>query len=167
MKITSKVTSDMKGIDQLFKRLEAIESMHGEYGYFEGDIHKGSGLPMTDLVSMLNDGYKDIPARPFVDDAINSMHRWFQVTTDWKKDVWSYLRDGGRVDSFYIKYSKIGADAIRRMIDVNDYADNVAWWDKMKQAKYGSSIPLVETNEMYAAARHKIIKHKKLEGSSE
>lgn len=148
----------MKGIEQFISRLQKLDTYHSEYGYFEGDIHQSSGLPMAELAGMLNDGYGDIPARPFVDDAINSMTRWFQTNKTWKVDVWNYLKNGGRVDSLYKKYANIGADTIRAMMDVNDYADNVKWWEDMKIAKYGSTRPLVETTELYDSASAKVFK---------
>lgn len=141
--------------------MKALESMHVEYGYFEGEIHQSSGKPIAELAALLNDGYGNTPARPFVDDAIDAMDRWFQVNRDWSKDLWLFLKDGGRVDSFYIKYGKVGADAIRRMIDVNDYADNIDWWEDLKRKKYGVSIPLMETGELYDSAKYKIIRGSK------
>jgi len=159
MQVTSKVTSDLKQIGYLLKRLENIEKFQGEYGYFAGDIHTSSGLPIADLADMLNRGTPNIPARPYIDDAINSMERWMQVNRTWKNDVWAFLCNGGSISKLYLKYANIGADTIRAMIDVNDYEANNDAWAAMKQEKYGSfKIPLTETDELYNAAKGKVVK---------
>ena len=159
MQVTSKVTSDLKQIGYLLKRLENIEKFQGEYGYFAGDIHSSSGLPIADLADMLNKGTPNIPERPFIDDAINSMERWMQVNRTWKNDVWAFLCNGGSISKLYLKYANIGADTIRAIIDNNDFADNSIAWAAMKQEKYGQfKIPLTETDEMYEAAKGKVVK---------
>jgi hypothetical protein len=159
MQVTSKVTSDLKQIGYLLKRLENIEKFQGEYGYFVGDIHANSGLPMVELVTLLNEGTSEIPARPFMSVAEDSMERWMQVNRTWKNDVWSFLCNGGSVNKLYLKYANIGADTIRAVIDNHDFADNSIAWAAMKQEKYGQfKIPLTETDEMYEAAKGKVVK---------
>ena len=159
VKVSSKVTSDFKQFSLLVQRLNSLDKYEGQYGYFAGDIHKSSGLPIADLADMLNSGTSQIPARPFVDDAINSMERWMQVNRTWKNEVWDFLCKGGGVSKLYQKYANIGANTIRAMIDVNTYEDNNLAWAAMKQEKYGSfKIPLTETDELYNAAKGKVVK---------
>jgi hypothetical protein len=158
MQITSKVTSDMKQITNMMSRLNKLNKTHVEYGFFEDQIHQGSGKPMSELATLLNNGTRFIPERPFADDAFNSMQRWMDVNNGWKTDVWRYLKNGGRIDVMFKKYGQIGADTIRAMMNNNNYADNVAWWEKMKQEKYGLSMPLIETHELYDGAIYRIIR---------
>lgn len=148
----------MKGITHLINRLKRLDEGHVEYGYFETDVHTGSGKSMAELAGLLNDGYKNTPARPFVDDGIDLNNKWLEVNNTWRNDLLRYLRYGGPIKSFYSGIGKQGVLSIQTKIDVNDYVDNIKWWEDLKTAKYGSSQVLVETNELYQGAKFKVIK---------
>lgn len=157
--IKAKVTSDFSSLTRLLKRMESLENHEVEYGYFAGDIHQSSGLPMAELAGLLNDGTEHIPARPFVDDAILAYDRWFDTSKEWRIDVTSYLTDaGGNIRTLYAKYGRYGVDAIKMKIDVNDYEDNDAAWKQMKLEMYGKSMPLVETDELYESGKYRVRK---------
>lgn len=158
MRVTSKVSSDQKEIANLIRRLKVLEDFQAEYGYFADQIHEGSGMNMADLAAMQNDGTKNIPPRPFMDETNKAMSRWFEVNKTWKIELWDYLKWGKGIKPFYTKIANESANAIRTVIDTGDWADNVAWWEQAKIEKYGTTAPLIETQELYEGAIGRVTK---------
>jgi hypothetical protein len=156
MNITSSATLDMKQINAMLRRMESLETHEAQYGYFEGDTHLSSGLPMPWLVKTLNED------RPFMDYAGDMVERHFDSSKMWKNDVWNYLKGTGTVIQLYKSFGRIGETYVQASIDVGapDW-DNVEWWRKAKIEKYGSTAPLIESGEMYNSVSSKVVKHSK------
>lgn len=159
MKITSKVTSDLKPLSNLLRRLKLVDEWEAEYGYYEDDAHS-SGLNMAELARMQNDGTAFIPDRPFMDETDKAVGRFFQVNKKWANELNAYLRNGGSIKGIYQHYANLGADYVRTTIDIGDWADNAEWWRQAKIEKYGTTAPLIETQELYNSAKGKARKAK-------
>lgn len=158
MKISSKVTSNQKDINNFLRRLQALEESEAQYGYFAGDKHPNNNMDMSDLVYKLNAGEGNIPPRPFMLETHKAMQRWFETSNLWKVDVWRYLCNGGGVNAVLKKVGEYGKEAIPKIIETGDWEENVKWWSEVKFKKYGESFPLIETGYMLNAAKVKVVK---------
>ena len=152
MNFKSTVTSDTKSIDNMIRRLGKVEDYEAEYGYFEGDIHQSSGLDITALVTVLEED------RPFMSLAMELCDQKIEVSNQWKRDLWDYLRGNGTIVSFYKLIGKIGEKAVEDAIQYGDWINthpNSPDWAEYKFVKYGVSQPLIETGEMLYSVKSK------------
>lgn len=154
MKISSSATIDLKEINSLIRRMSSLESHEAQYGYFAGDIHQSSGLDVAVLVNTLQED------RPFMDYAGDMMERHFEASNLWKKEVWCYLAGRGSIIQLLKQFGRIGETYVQASIDTGDWLPNAEWWREAKIALYGSTAPLIETNEMYESVSTRIIKTK-------
>ena len=158
MKISSKVTSNQKDINNFLRRLQALEESEAQYGYFDEDVHKSSGLKMSDLAAFLSYGDKDTPPRTFMLTANDSAKRWAETSNQWKVDIWRYLYSGGGVNAVLKKIGTACNRFIPQAILYGGYARNVDWWAKVKFDKYQESQPLIETKELMNGSKVKVVK---------
>jgi len=158
MKITSKVTSDQKQIASLIRRLQSLESHEIQYGYFQEDTHDSSGMPISELAAILNFGTDDIPARPFMEAASDSAGRYSQTSNEWKRSIWSYLCGNGNINQVLGKVGVVYNNFIPQAIMFGEWQANGLEWSKYKFETYGSSQPLVETSELMANSKVKVVK---------
>lgn len=156
--IKSTTTSDTSKIDGLLTRLGSLNKYEVAYGYFEGDIHNESGLDIAYLAEMLNYGTDKIMARPFMDLAGDMVERHFEVDSEWKNDIWRYLGGLGQIKTILGQFGRIGETYVQASIDVGDWAENVDWWKQIKFEKYGSSAPLIASQELYNSVDSKVVK---------
>ena len=154
MNFKSTVTSDTKSIDNMIRRLGKVEDYEAEYGYFEGDIHQSSGLDITALVTVLEED------RPFMSLAMDLCDQKIEVSNQWKRDLWDYLRGNGTIIQFYKQIGKIGEKAVEDAIQYGDWLPNDPSWAEYKFVKYGVSQPLIETGEMLYSVKSKANKRK-------
>lgn len=157
--VKSKVKCEMKEINNLFKRLETLEKYSVEYGYFEGDVHKNSGLDIAHLAEMLNYGTDDIIARPFMSMANDSAQRYSESSNEWKRWLWGYLKNGGRITQFLHKVGVACNRFIPQAILYGGWESNSDWWAKVKFEKYGESQPLIETRELMDSSKVRIVRN--------
>lgn len=160
MKISSKVKSDQSAINNLMKRLKALDEREVEYGYYESDQHP-SGKSMAEIAAINNygDDEQNIPARPFMEQTVDYVTQRYEVDNSWKKDLWQYFCYGGGVLPFLNKQAaEYGVDSIQVVMNRQDFEDNVAWWEKAKQSKYGFTQILWETGALYDGAKTKVVK---------
>jgi len=157
-KIKSSATSDTRKIDGLMNRLTSLNKYEVEYGYFEGDTHNESGLDIAHLATMLNYGTDNIIARPFMDLAGDMVERHFDIDNQWKRDIWRYLGGLGQIKTILSQFGRIGEIYVQASIDTGDWEDNVEWWKQAKFEKYGSSAPLIASQDLYNSVEVKVVK---------
>ncbi len=152
MKLTATATHDYKAIDMLMRRLQSLNTHEAHYGYFQGDIHEDSGLDIADLAGHLNED------RPFMYYAEELTARHFEVTSQWKRDIWQYLKGVGNITTLLRQFGRVGEINIQAAIDNGDWTPNVEWWREAKIAMYGNSasIPLIATGELYESVSTRI-----------
>lgn len=160
MKFTSTAKSDTKELDNMFRRLQSLENYEAQYGYFEGDIHQSSGMPLPYLVELLCNGSEslNIPPRDFMGLAKDMTQQHFEVAGRWGNDVWNYLKGQGTVIQLYKQFGRVGEKYVQAAIDVGNWQQNVDWWREAKITAGNSPAPLVETKEMYESVRSKAVK---------
>ena len=156
--IKSTVKSDTSKIDGLLNRLGSLNKYGVAYGYFGGDIHNKSGLDIAYLAEILNYGTDRIIARPFMDLAGDMVERHFEVDSKWKRDIWRYLGGVGSIKTILAQFGRVGETYVQASIDVGDWEENVEWWKQTKFEKYGSSAPLVASQELYDSVDHRVVK---------
>lgn len=149
MNFKSTVTSDTKSLDNMIRRLGKVEEYEAEYGYFEGDIHQSSGLDITALVMVLEED------RPFMSLAMDLCDQKIEVSNQWKRELWDYLKGNGTILSFYKQIGRIGEKAVEDAIQYGDWIPNSPEWTEYKFIKYGVSQPLIETGEMLYSVKSK------------
>lgn len=157
-KIKSEVKSDTKKIDGLFNRLTSLDTYEVAYGYFEGEVHNESGLDIAYLAEMLNYGTDKIIARPFMDLAGDMVERHFEVDSEWKRDIWLYLGGVGNIKTLLAQFGRVGEIYVQASIDTGDWEDNVEWWKQAKFEKYGSSAPLIASQDLYNSVDVRVVK---------
>lgn len=150
--------SNLKQIESLMNRVNSIKDYEVQYGYFEGDIHQESGLDIAQLAEMLNFGTDSIIARPFMELAGDMVERHFEVSNQWKKDTWNYLRGQGTIITLLKSFGRVGEVSVQGSIDTGDWAENAEWWKTVKFERYGSSAPLVASQELYDSVKSKVVK---------
>lgn len=158
--IKSKVTSDNKELDRFLSKLLALDTNEVQYGYFAGEEHNESGLDIAHLAEMLNYGTDSILARPFMDFAGDLVERHFQVSTRYAPEIWSYLVGTGAksITQLLRQFGRVGEISVQGSIDNGDWAENVEWWKQIKFEKYGSSSPLIASQELYDSVKSKVVK---------
>jgi hypothetical protein len=159
VKFTSKVTSDQKDILAMIKRLHKLEEYQAETGYFDEDEHS-SGLSMSHLAYIHENGEdsNDIPARPFMSQAGDYHEARFESKVGWKNDVFNYLKSGGRIDKFYLKFTREAIDSIQDVLNRQDFAPNEEHYKNFKLRTFGHDLILFATSELYEGARGKAVK---------
>jgi hypothetical protein len=159
VKFKSKVTSDQKDILAMIKRLHKLEEYQAEYGYFDEDAHS-SGLSMSHIAYIHENGEdsNDIPARPFMSQAGDYHAAKFESKVGWKQDVFNYLKAGGRIDKFYLSFTREGIDSIQTAILRQDFEPNAPHYLAYKVRTFGHDLILIASSEMYEGAKGKAVK---------
>jgi hypothetical protein len=159
VKFSSKVTSDQKDILAMISRLHKLEEYQAEYGYFDEDEHS-SGLSMSHIAYIHENGEEsnNIPARPFMSQAGDYHAARFESKLGWKNDVFNYLKHGGRIDKFYIKFTREGVDSIQTVMNRQQFVENAPHYAAYKNRTFGHELILFATSELYEGARGKAVK---------
>lgn len=138
--------------------LNSLEDRQVEVGYFEDQIHTESGLPLASIADYNNNGVLSkngtsyhIPPRPFAEmatmfmqDDIDKYNRLIEDALYWggKKQIIRSLKMIGQEAS----------DEYRNAIDTQDFKPLAPSTIRQK----GSSVILIETNQLYNDATYKI-----------
>lgn len=156
MKIVPTATHDYSQIERLMRRLHSIEEHEVQYGYFAGDIHEDSGLDIAELAAYLNED------RPFMQYAEELTQRHFEITSQWKRDVWDYLKGTGNITTLLRQFGRIGEINVQASIDNGEWLENIDWWREAKIAKYGvqASVPLIASGELYESVDSRVFNTK-------
>ncbi len=157
-KISSKVSVDNRELNKFLNRLRDLHSHEVQYGYFEGDIHQDSGMDIAALAEMLNYGTDRIIARPFMDLAGDMVERHFQIARRSGTEIWQYLTGTGNIHTLLKQFGRVGETYVQASIDTGEWADNAEWWKQIKFEKYGTSAPLVASQELYESVKSKVVK---------
>lgn len=151
MKFTGKTISDMKPLNELLKRLTKLGITHVEYGY-DNTIHKGSGLPLSELAAIHEYGWFGNPERDFMHQT--NINMLLEYKGKFISDAEEYLYYGGNIKSLYTNFGKLGTDMIKDTIKAGNFVENSAMTIKLK----GRDEPLVDTGELMNSAKYWVIK---------
>ena len=150
-----KVKMDMKGWDKLYSQLDDLAEYEAEAGYYGEDIHGDSGLPMSNLAWIHNEGAElgngiSIPARPFMDQAFYSM----SSSISWDDSVKAVLFHDKKTKSELSTVSMWMAEEITNSIKYGDFVGNSKYTISIK----GADDPLINTEEMKDTPKRKVVK---------
>lgn len=138
MKLKVKIEKRGKSLKKLEDHLRKLKGeIHG--GYFNGEIHEGSGLTLATLMTIHENGNDHLPSRPAItlgsDDFIKINNKEFKLLTN------KLITQVGKIDA---NYNLIGESLI----------NHIRMWfgDPSKLAanapSKGRNTPLVDTEEL-------------------
>lgn len=150
-----KTSLDMKGWDEIYKQLQDLDNYEAEAGYYGEDIHDSSGLPMSNLAWIHNEGAEldngtTIPARPFMDQSFVAI-----AGSDFGKyEMKEILFYGKTPKSQLENMAKKMANQISISIEYGSFVENSPY----TLARKRGDDPLIDTSEMKNTPKDKVVK---------
>lgn len=143
------VKCDKSGFKKLYKKLQEIEILGVEAGYYSEDIHPTAEIPMSNLAGIHEYGW-GVPERKFMTNA-----HYINMSSDLSRKVGSWIYSGNQ------QYSEILSD-IGKTLEINiaiaiedgTYAELSKKTIELK----GDDTPLIETSYMKDNAKSKVVK---------
>lgn len=152
------VTSDMKGLDALQKRLQDLNQKTIQYGYFEDNVYSGEGRnngQHTAQIAYLQEiGFPtkgvDAPPRPFFTQSL-AKAKW--MIRQAAPTVYT-LAFQGKLEKSFVEMATWLKESVQETIDEQNFVANT---ERTKALKSPETRILVETGHMRDSVQAKIV----------
>jgi hypothetical protein len=147
---------DTRVLDRAIRELDKVDKTEMSAGYFNGrqhPVHTDSTYP--DIAFINNYGWGNIPRRPFMSDAGQD-----DITLRTKLMAYALneLLRGKPYDDDLDKIAELMSQNIKNRIIGNSYVPNAESYKSYKQARWGSTDPLIASGNMRDNVEHKVTK---------
>lgn len=148
---------DKRKLTSAIDRLEELNGVTIEAGYFEGDRYgpENHNLPVATVAAYNNSGTIFNPQRPFMDDAFEQREYQRVMVNDLKKAFGAALTNGRSTNRFVREASDNIVKCIRASLLEYAYAGGNS---KATIERKGFDMPLIDTGKMLDSIKSKIHK---------
>ena len=143
-------------LDKIINELAEVDDIQMSAGYFNAKAHPVHTNTTYPQMAFLNNyGWGNVPRRPFMSDAGQDdlIKRTKMVAF-----ALYQLCQGKNYEDDLEDVAKLMASNIKKRINSNSYAANAESYKAYKQARWGSSEPLVASGNMRDNVEHKVTK---------
>jgi hypothetical protein len=148
------VELDTKLLDRLIRDFEELDGTEVSAGYYNSKphpIHLGSTFP--DIAYVNNYGANGLARRPFMSDAgQDNINKITGMVADAIDDLLRFKPYKDNLEAIGL----VMANNIKARITTNSYTPNAEAYLQYKQARWGSSDPLIASGQLRDNVEHKV-----------
>src|SRR5437870_274763 len=143
-------------IPALVKRLDKLNSMEVEVGFFEEDRYgpENHNLPVATVAAMNEFGTKHNPTRPFMSDTFSDRTNQLLMAVEMRSIYLDVLKGGNASQRLMKSLGKLVAEQMQ--ITIQQYAAAGGNSKRTIERKGGRDTPLIDTNKMLESVKFHI-----------
>lgn len=143
-------------IPALVKRLDKLNSMEVEVGFFEEDRYgpENANLPVATVAAMNEFGTKHNPQRPFMSDTFSDGMNQLFMAREMKSIYLDVIKGGTATQRLLINLGKLSAELMQ--VSIQQYAAQGGNSPQTIKKKNGRDTPLIDTGKMIESVRFHI-----------
>jgi hypothetical protein len=143
-------------IPALIKRLDKLNGMEVEVGFFEEDRYgpENANLPVATVAAMNEFGTKHNPTRPFMSDTFSDGMNQLFMAREMKRIYLDVIKGGTAAQRLLISLGKLTVELMQ--VSIQQYAAQGGNSPSTIKKKNGRDTPLIDSGKMIESVRFHI-----------